>query len=189
MHRHTVSIALSLAVLVPLGILCRAEVQSGDAATAQWKPFQSEAGRFSVLMPAPPKETQTKQRSIIGTVTNQIFTAWSGQEKFTVDYSDLPHFGVTFAGTNRIYDHTKGALLKQTLSKMSYFDDATLNGLKGKRLVYDTPPRQGYPEVTGEAYFLLLGDRLYVVHSTVPIGDSEANAKRFFASFKVESQD
>ena len=33
MHRHTVSIALSLAVLVPLVILCRAEVQSGDAAT------------------------------------------------------------------------------------------------------------------------------------------------------------
>ena len=106
-----------------------------------------------------------------------------------MDYSDLPHFGVTFAGTNRIYDHTKGALLKQTLSKMRSFDDATLNGLNGKRLVYDIPPRQGYPEMTGETYFLLLSDRLYVVDSTVPTGDSEANAKRFFTSFKVESRD
>ena len=133
MHRHTVSIALSLAVLVPLGILCRAEVQSGDAATAQWKPFQSEAGRFSVLMPAPPKETNKQQRSIIGTVTNQIFTAWSGQEKFTVDYSDLPAlWGHVRRDEQDLRPHEGARSSNKTLSKMSYFDDATLKRTQGK---------------------------------------------------------
>ena len=178
---------VSASLFVLIGSVCPAEAPPDKTAAGSWQPFHSEEGRFSILMPETPKMTQTKQHSVIGTVTNQIFTVWNGHEKFTVDYSDLPHFGVEFAAANTIYDHTKGALLKQTLSKMRSYDDVTLNGLKGKRLVYDTPPRQGHPKMTGEAHFFLIGDRLYVVDSTVPIGDSEANAQRFFASLKIES--
>ena len=45
-------------------------------------------------------------------MTNHLFTATSGKDTFTVDYSDIPHF----AGPDTIYEHAKGALLKQTFS-------------------------------------------------------------------------
>ena len=59
----------------------------------------------------------------MGTVTNFVFTWSKGDNKLVVDYSELPHFAVDFAGADTIYEHVKGALLKQTLSKpLSYAD-------------------------------------------------------------------
>lgn len=115
-------------------------------------------------------------------MTNEIFTSWEGKEKFTVDHSQIPRFALHFAGA----DHASAALLKQTWSKQVSFSDVTVNGHKGKQLIYDTPPREGDPDVKGLANLFLVDDRLYVIDAIVPVGDSEAKAQRFVGSVRFE---
>lgn len=152
----------------------------------KWVPFASKQARFSIEMPTQPKATTTTTSSFIGTVTNEIFTSWEGDEKFTVDHSQIPRFALDFAGADTIYDHASAALLKQTWSKQTSFADVTVNGHQGKQLVYDTPPVPGKPEIKGLANLFLVGDRLYVIDAAVPAGESEADAQRFLASVRFE---
>lgn len=157
---------------------------SDARAEDDWQTFTSEEGRFTVAMPKPPVKTQTQQQSFIGTVTNQIFTADAGKSKYTVDSSVIPHFAIHFAGHDRIYDHAKGALLKQTFGKPTSYTDVTVRGTKGKRLVYDTPPAPGFPSMRGDAILVLVDTRLYVVDAVLPETEADANSERFLSSFK-----
>ncbi len=156
------------------------------SAQEKWVSFASEQARFSIDMPTQPKATTTTTSSFIGNVTNEMFTSWEGDEKFTVDHSQIPRFALDFAGADTIYDHASAALLKQTWSKQVSFGDVTVNGRQGKQLVYDTPPVPGKPEIKGLANLFLVGDRLYVIDAAVPAGESEADAQRFLASVRFE---
>ncbi len=151
-------------------------------AEEDWITFNSPEGKFSVEVPSQPKKSKTKVTSFIGTVTNHIYVIWSGNEKFTVDYSDLPGFAVAFAGANTIIDHAKGAMAKETLAKVQSFTDVTVGKYKGKKFVFDMPPMKGKPAMHAVAYFFLVGDRLYVIDAEVPKGDGEERADRFLES-------
>ncbi|MFP8874356.1 MAG: hypothetical protein VCB42_07470 [Myxococcota bacterium] len=147
-----------------------------------WITFNSPEGKFSVEVPSQPKQSKTKMTSFIGTVTNHIFVIWSGDEKFTVDYSDLPGFAVAFAGADTIIDHAKSAMAKQTLAKVQSFTDVTVGKYKGKKFIFDMPPMKGKPAMHAVAYFFLVGHRLYVIDAEVPRGDGEERADRFLDS-------
>ena len=161
-------------------------VATPAAAQARWISFTSKQARFSIDVPTQPKATTTMTSSFIGTVTDEIFTSTKGDEKFTVDHSQIPRFALDFAGADTIYDHASAALLKQTWSKQISFTDVTVNGRQGKQLVYDTPPVPGKPKIKGLANLFLVGDRLYVIDAAVPAGVSEADAQRFLASMRIE---
>jgi len=172
--------------IVPSVLSVALLLAASASAQEKWVSFSSKQAGFSIEMPTQPKPSTMTTDSFIGKVTNNIFTSWEGDEKFTVDHSEIPHFALEFAGADTIYDHARAALLKQTWSKQISFDDVTLNGRQGKQLVYDTPPVPGKPETKGLANLFLVGNRLYVIDATVPEGDSEADAKRFLASARFE---
>lgn len=167
----------SIAIVFALG--------SEAGAAGAWTTVTSKEGRFSIQMPVQPVKTETHQKSFVGTVTNHIFTAESGKDTFTVDYSDIPHFALHFAGPDTIYEHAKGALLKKTFGKPTSYTDVTVAGEKGKRLVYDTPPVTGFPEMRGDAILVLVGNRLYVIDGVVPEAQADAKAKSFLSSVEI----
>jgi len=172
-------------VLGAVGVI----VGTSSAGADDWDYFKSAAGRFSVQVPETPKASVSEKHSFIGTITNHIFTVLREDhyEKFTVDYSDIPSFAVEFTGADTIIDHAKGALLSTTLAKPISYTDLEVDGHKGKKLVYDVPPRDGHPELRGEAVFVVVGDRLYVVDAQLPANDhKDGNAKRFFKSLDFE---
>lgn len=179
--RSTSHLAPYWLALVAIAALHGSDVRAEEA----WTTFAAKEGRFSIDVPSQPVKSETKQKSFIGTVTNHIFTAESGRDRFTVDYSDIPHFALHFAGPETIYEHAKGALLKQTFSKPVSYTDVTVSGEKGKRLVYDTPPVQGHPEMRGDAILVLVGARLYVIDAVVPESEADAKAKRFLSSLEI----
>jgi hypothetical protein len=159
----------------------------GSEARAEqaWTTFTSKEGNFSIEMPGQPVQTETQQKSFVGTVTNHIFTAESGKDHFTVDYSDIPHVALHFAGPDTIYEHAKGALLKQTFGKSTSYTDVTVGGAKGKKLVYDTPPVQGHPEMRGDAILVLVGARLYVIDGVVPETEADAKSEQLLSSLQI----
>jgi len=171
------SFLLLIAVTSPLVPNARSE--SG------WTHFASKPGRFSVDVPVRPVPSKTQQKSFIGTVTNHIFTATSGEDLFTVDYSDIPDFALHFAGPGTIYEHAKGALLKKTYGTQISYSDVAVGGAAGKRLTYDTPPAPGYPKMRGDAILLLVGNRLYVIDGVVPDSEADAKSQRFLSSFQI----
>lgn len=161
---------------------------ASTAGADEWDYFKSAAGRFAVQVPREPVATVTKKESFIGTITNHIFTVLRKDhyEKFTVDYSDIPSFAVEFTGDGIIIDHAKGALLSTTLAKPISYTDIEIDGHKGKKLVYDIPPRDGHPELRGEAIFVVVGNRLYVVDAQLPAKlHREGRAKHFFKSIDL----
>jgi hypothetical protein len=150
-----------------------------------WRVFRSAEGRFSVELPGTPTRSLTFDRSFIGTVTDHLFIVRHGDEKLTVDYSDIPGFAVDFAGADTIYAHAKSALLAQTWSRAVSTREVSLDGVTGRELVYETPPVPGKPKFYGQARFFLVGDRLYVFDAQVAAGASEARARRFLDSISI----
>ena len=156
----------------------------GDSKPA-WKKFELSDRRLSVLMPGTPETKDIHYKSFIGDITTHQYSVTSGRDSYLVDFADLPGFAVAFAGKKSIYDHAKGALLKVTLSKSISFSDITLNGIKGKKLVYDTPSKPGHPEMQGEARFFLVGDRLYSADAVVEMDGGDEKLRHFFSSLEI----
>lgn len=166
-------------------LLCSASAY-GETQASSWEVFQSKPGRFSVAMPHAPERLERRTKSFIGNIVTYVFLARAGNEEFSVAYSDLPGFAVAFAGSSTIYDHAKGALLMETLGKEQRFVDATLNGIRGKHLVYDAPDPKTQLDMRGEAYFFLVDKRLYVLDANLPVGDLGTDAPRFLSSFRID---
>ncbi len=150
-----------------------------------WQEFQLESQGLSVLMPGTPKKKDIQNKSFIGDITTHEYYVDDGRDSYSVETTDLPGFAVVFSGSEVIYEHAKGALLKTTLSKPISFSDIMLNGVKGKKLVYDTPTKPDHPEMHGEARFYLFGDRLYSADAVVEMDGAEDKLTRFFSSLKI----
>jgi len=170
-------------------VSCGVGIAALPAVANEWDYFKSAAGRFSVKVPETPVESMRKNDSFIGTITSHVFTVLreDNYEKFTVDYSEIPSFAVEFTGADTIIDHAKGALLSQTMSKPTSYVDFTVDGFPGKRLTYDTPPRKGHPALHGEAVFVMVGHRLYVIDAQLPMADKEERANRFLSSVDLSN--
>jgi hypothetical protein len=182
---HNRIAASCLAVLSLVLVTLAPRLGSEARAEQDWTTYTSKVGRFSVDLPGEPVETATQRHSFIGTIKNYIFTTQSGEDTYTIEYSDIPHFAIHFAGADRIYEHAKGALLKKTFGKTTSYVDVTVSGEKGKRLEYDTPPVAGHPEMRGDAILVLVGTRLYVIDEVVPEADADAKSQRFLSSVKI----
>lgn len=155
---------------------------------ASWVSFQSQDGRFAVQMPTQPSEDTETTPSMVGNVVDSTFSSSSGDESFSVTYTDLPALAVAFGGSGTIYDNASGSLLKSVLGKQTSFNSATVAGQSGMELDYTAPARAGEPPMVGKAWMFLVGDRLYVVNATVPATGSEADMDRFFSSFRLLGQ-
>ena len=157
----------------------------GITATA-WKKFDLNAPYLSVDMPGAPKKIVRHTASFVGNIATDEYLVNDGIDAYSVEVTELPGFALIFVGPDSLYDHTKGALLGKTLSKVISFTDVTLNGVKGKRLVYDTPTKPGHPEMQGEARMFLSGDWLYVADSVVEMKGGETKQDRFFSSLAIK---
>ena len=162
-----------------------APLVTGSSAS-DWKEFTLESRGLSVLMPGTPKRKEIHDKTFIGEITTDEYYVEDARDSYSVELTDLPGFAVTFSGSDEIYEHAKGALLKSTLSKSISFSDVTLNGVKGKRLVYDTPTKPAHPEMQGEARFFLVGDRLYIADAVVEMDGGDKKLNRFFSSLEIK---
>jgi len=173
-----------LAVLV-VGMTTMVGSGASDSSDSNWKIFALDDQGLSVSMPGTPKKKEINSKSFVGDITTHEFYVDDNPDTYSVEFTDLPGFAVLFSGSDVIYDHAKGALLKVTLSKVISFADVTLNGVKGKKLVYDTPTKPHHPEMQGEARFFLVDDRLYTADAVVKMSGGNEKLARFFSSLKI----
>jgi hypothetical protein len=173
-------------LIVVVGVTALVGSTANGGSTPAWKKFELEAQGLSVLMPGTPKLKEIHNRSFIGDIATHEYYVENGRDAYSVEVTDLPGFAVAFSGSDGIYEHAKAALLKTTLSKPVAFTDITLNGVHGKKLVYDTPTKPGHPEMQGEARLFLSGDRLYVADAVVEMKGGKEKMTRFFSSLAIK---
>lgn len=184
-NSNTLSAKMVLLVLAIAMAALAGRAARGDS-HEKWQMLDLKAAGLSILMPGTAKSKDIDTQSFIGDIVTHEYYVDDDRDSYSVEYSDLPGFAVTFSGSGTIYGHTKGALLKKTLSKPLSFTDVTLNNVKGKKLVYDTPTKPDHPEMQGEARMFLFGDRLYIANAVVEIDGMEDKFKRFFSSLAIK---
>lgn len=174
-----------VAFIVVLGVAAVGVQGAAGTSVAPWIKFTSESEHLSVLMPGTPQAREKHNKSFVGDITTVEQSAKEGLDTYTIDYTTLPGFAISFSGTDGIYDHAKNAVLKDTISKPLSYTDITLNGVKGKKLVYDTPTKPGHPEMQGEAQFFLVGEHLYTIDAVVEMKGADKKLARFFSSLEI----
>jgi len=176
--------AVAMVFALVLAAVC-ASAASGST-SPDWKSFSLDDKGLSVSMPGTPTTRDNRIKSFVGILTTHEYFVDDALDSYIIEFTDLPGFAVSFSGKDDIYEHARGALLKKTLSKAISFTDITLNGVRGKKLIYDTPTKPGHPEMQGEARFFLAGDRLYIADAVVKMDGGDAKLKAFFSSLEIK---
>lgn len=179
------AIAWIVALTVVLGVAAVGVRGAAGTSVAPWITFKSESEHLSVLMPGTPQARERHNKSFVGDITTVEHTAKLGRDTYAVDYTTLPGFAISFSSTDGIYDHAKNAILKDTFSKPISYTDIMLNGVQGKKLVYDTPTKPDHPEMQGEAQFFLFGEHLYTVDAIVEMKGGDKKLEHFFSSLEI----
>jgi hypothetical protein len=175
-----------LSSVVATAMVLFTSIATGSSGSS-WSKLALDSADLSVLMPGTAKKNEIHTRSFIGDITTQEYYVVDGRDTYSVEITNLPGFAVVFSGSDGIYDHAKAALLKKTFSKTISFTDVVLNGAKGKSLLYDTPTKPDHPEMTGEARFFLIDDRLYSADAVVEMAGAKTKLDRFFSSLNIKN--
>ncbi len=154
-----------------------------------WKILEPSNANVTLTVPENSKYTTTETSSLVGDVTNHIYTGNDKELIVVVDYSDIPGIAFVFTGDDSLYDQAKGSYLKDMLAKETSFKKAEYNGIKGMRLEFISPKFADHNGYKGAAFLFFVEHTLYIasVYSKEKFDDSEAD--RVFTSMKQTNQD
>jgi outer membrane lipoprotein-sorting protein len=148
-----------------------------------WTEFKSEAGRFSILMPAKPNYATQTLETREGRFEHHIFIATVGAALFCfVDYADMPKQLGDAKNSDALFDVARDEILKAAEAKLERETNISMDGHPGRELKLHM-----YGAEASVRFYLISG-RLYQLSITVldKKGTSEAETiEKFFKSFKA----
>jgi hypothetical protein len=184
MGRARYAVAGLVALLAGMTIAC-----SGRA--DDWRPFESEPGRFRVSLPDRPEHEDLDVEGADGPfVVHEDVTAAPGVD-YRVSYFDFPEHveDVKPADVPRLLDATRNGSLKKVGGELSSERDIRLDGHPGREFEYrwtieDEPPHRA------RARIFLVGRRMYKLLYLAEEEFFEApDCDRFFRSFGLIEAD
>ena len=89
-----------VALTVVLGAAALGVRSAAGTSVAPWITFKSETEHLSVLMPGTPQAREKHNKSFVGDITTVEHSAKKGLDAYTVDYTTLPGFAISFSGTD-----------------------------------------------------------------------------------------
>jgi hypothetical protein len=167
--------------LAGLFILCSLVATAQEHSKASrdsWVRFNSDPGRFTILMPQTPEEKVQTVPSSFGPYTTHLFSVRSGRSIFVVGWVD--------------YDPTFNFNVQ---SELNANRDNFIQGIKATLINSNNTTIDGYQslEFTAESVDTVYKSRVFIVGrrpyqlitGTVKGVDDSANTTRFFESFKI----
>jgi hypothetical protein len=146
---------------------------------SNWVKFQSPEGRFSVLLPAQPKETKETTQSPVGPYTTTLFISKGAGETYIAAWID--------------YDPS---LKFDDQKELEANRDNFITGVKGTLVSSNNIVFRGYPalEFDGTTPTYSFKSRVYIVGkrpymllaSYLKAAESSQNINKFFSSFEVK---
>jgi hypothetical protein len=148
-----------------------------------WQSFSPPAGRFAVLLPGEPKAAKTVSETQRGPIQTHTFTIEVGPNTYAVSWFDLP--GVLPRGPQiraTLDGGQKGLLDKLGRVKVLKDKEISIDGFPGKEVVVENAERH----YTLTARLYLVGQRIYTLLASAPLGQDDApDVRVFFGSFRL----
>jgi len=165
-------------------------VAAAQADDLKWQSVSINDGKATLMMPGKPTKATHTASSLVGNVTSDVYTVnVPADGSVSIDCSVIPGTALFFAGSDTIYNNAKGKFLSQAYGKQRSWDNVTVDGHQGMKLMFQTPPMNGKPGYDGEAQFFLIGNDLYVISVTDLVGDDLEMQKKVFPSLKFSGSD
>lgn len=105
----------------------------------QWKLFTAPDGRFSVLMPGIPKKESQTQKTHMGEINLEVFSAQPPKQEvaYLVIHNEFPHSYGKITDPQEILNHVRDMALKTTKSNLlNQRSIRSSNGHPGKEIAY-----------------------------------------------------
>jgi hypothetical protein len=165
--------------IVLIVLLCTALSSTASSRELSWRPFVSEEGRFSVLMPGSPTSSTTTVPTEVGNVGQHLYSCECEPLTIDAEYSVLPALAALFGGRSRIYRNIVEEFVKREHAKEVGFESMTLDAYHGRVLSYETPTR------VGKVFMLLISRNVYVLNASAPRDYPDKSfIEHFFKSFR-----
>ncbi len=147
------------------------------------KEFQSQTGKFTVMMPGAPIEKSRTINTQAGSIELHNFVLDQGIEgAYMVFYSDYPENTVENIDVNEFMDYGRKGAIAGEGKKLILEENISLNGNPGRKLIIEIAGGTGMQKIN----IFLVGNRLYQVNWT---GSKEKASSKdvdgFLNSFKL----
>jgi hypothetical protein len=175
----------SILLLITLMLACCLASCSAPPAP---KEFKSEAGRFTVMTPAPLQESVQPVETQTGNIDLHLFTGQQDEIAYVVGYCDYSPEVAKPHNAEAMLDGACDGAVSNTKGKLIAEDNITLDGHPGREVVIQIA-HEDQPPMIIKGHFFMVQTRLYQV--TVVAPRSRANDKAvgdFLQSFKLLGQ-
>ena len=152
--------------------------ERSKASRDSWVRFNSDSGRFTVLMPLTPQEKIQTVQSSIGPYTAHLFSVRSGRSVFVVGWVDYePTF--TFNVQSELKAN-RDNFIQERKATLITSNNITIDGHQSLEFTAESV------DTVYKSRVFIVGRRPYqLITETVKGVDDSANTTRFFESFKI----
>jgi hypothetical protein len=148
-----------------------------------WTPYESQTGRFRVLLPAPPLPTSGVFETRAGSVPEVGVETEAADLVLKVEHHDLPLLACLLLPDQRILALATSGLLDDRHGRLESEEPAFFQGHPGRVLRY---ARTDLGDREEQARLVLVGRRLYIAVARADgASDAHESIARFFNSFEI----
>ncbi|HME68818.1 MAG TPA: hypothetical protein VKM54_03015 [Myxococcota bacterium] len=185
MHRSPASSIPPLVRLAACFLLVAVAWLAPEAVRADglaWAPYESQSGRFRVLLPAPPLPTRGTFETRAGSVPEVGVETQTAELVLKVEHHDLPLLACLVLPDQRILEFATSGLLDDRHGRLESKEPTFFQGHPGRILRYARTDLGDRPE---QARLVLVGRRLYIAVARADgASDAREQIARFFDSFE-----
>ncbi len=172
-------IAVAIGLVVVLGLYY---FSGSGVKLEEFKPYRSDEGRFSILLPDEPEREIQKVDAPIGTLEFIIYQAGSERMGCVVGYVDYPQKMFENVDIKKMLDGARNGVVEKVNGKLKYEKVLDFHGNTAREFEIKVPEK-----ATIKARVILIGNRLYhlmAVSASKKVLDK--NCPKYFDSFKVD---
>ena len=172
--------ALSMTVVAATADLDVSKSRNGGE---EWIAFRSERGRFAVELPGSPEEIRDTRATLGGGVHWTEYRTVRDATELRVEHHDLPWLAKFLLSRDALLKRAKHDLVAEEHGLELSSAVASVQGYPAREVSFQV---RADPDLAGDAIFVLVGRRLYVLVVLGPQAERDASVlDRFFASFEI----
>ena len=151
-----------------------------------WQEYQSQAGRYSILMPGKPKEQTQSVEAEAGTLKVYLTIVEDRSVAYATAYWDYPAEYIRSTEANDLLDSIVQNAVASADGKLTRQTDFPLTVYRGREVEFETPVQGSQPAMLIKVRYFLVNDRLYQVMVVALQRQGLPDpAQKFFDSFKL----
>jgi hypothetical protein len=173
----------ALVMLAPFVLLAGSSAASEELS---WRSYRSEAGRFTVELPAAPYRDEGGTDTWAGHIDEQAWEVDAAGVRLRVEHHDIPRIGRLLVPARRILSLAASSLMRDREGRLLEEREFEHSGGPALGVRYALEKEGDRPE---EARLFLIGSRLFIAYArALDDGDRREAIDRFFASLELADQ-